>query len=123
MSGFGTLMIFDCVDCNHSINNRFDLELFIDTIVKIMDMKRIGNPTYEWFADNDYNRERDLIGYSVTQIISLSSITIHCCSLSRRMYIDVFTCCKVNDEIIKNIKEMIIELFKPRIINSNQINR
>lgn len=123
MTNFGTLMIFDCIDVNEHLNNRYSLDVFIDEIVNYMKMKKIGRPAVEWFEDNDFNRERDLIGYSYCQIISLSSITIHCCSLSRRMYIDIFTCCKVNDVLIANIQDIIKLLFKPRIINSSQINR
>lgn len=123
MTGFGTLMIFDCLDVNQDLNNRYSLDGFIDEVVKRMNMKKIGKPAVEWFEDNDYNRERDLIGYSYCQIISLSSITIHCCSLSRRMYIDIFTCCKVDEVMIETIQSIIKLMFRPRVINSTQINR
>ena len=123
MTNFGTLMIFDCIDVNQDINNRYALDDFINEVVSCMNMKKIGNPAVEWFPDNDYNRERDLIGYSYCQIISLSSITIHCCSLSRRMYIDIFTCCKVDEIMVGRIQQIIKIIFRPRIINSKQINR
>lgn len=123
MTGFGTLMIFDCLDVNQDLNNRYSLDGFIDEVVKRMNMKKVGKPAVEWFEDNDFNRERDLIGYSYCQIISLSSITIHCCSLSRRMYIDIFTCCKVDEVMIETIQTIIKLMFRPRVINSTQINR
>jgi S-adenosylmethionine/arginine decarboxylase-like enzyme len=123
MTGFGTLMIFDCFDVNENLNNRYSLDNFIDEVVKRMDMKKVGKPTVEWFEDNEFNRNNDLIGYSYCQIISLSSITIHCCSLSRRMYIDIFTCCKVDEVMIELIQSIIKLMFRPRVINSTQINR
>lgn len=123
MTGFGTLMIFDCLDVNQDLNNRYSLDGFIDEVVKRMNMKKVGRPAVEWFEDNDFNRQNDLIGYSYCQIISLSSITIHCCSLSRRMYIDIFTCCKVDEIMIETIQAIIKLMFRPRVINSTQINR
>jgi hypothetical protein len=37
----------------------------------------------EYFEDNEYNRERDIVGYSVVQIISLSNITNHINEISK----------------------------------------
>jgi S-adenosylmethionine/arginine decarboxylase-like enzyme len=123
MTNFGTLMIFDCVGCNAFINDKAYLDEFVNSTVKEMGMKKINNPAVEWFPDNDFNRKHDLIGFSYLQIISLSSITIHCCTLSGKMYIDVFTCCKINDTLVDAISFIIQKLFSPLIINKKQINR
>lgn len=123
MKTFGTLMTFDCGECNGLIDNKQIIDDFISKIVNGMNMKRIGEPTYEWFEDTPFHRENDLIGYSVTQIISLSSITLHICSISKSIFIDVFTCCKVNDLIVDMITHNINISFNPKTIIKKQINR
>ena len=123
MKTFGTLMTFDCGECNGLIDNKQIIDDFITKIVNGMNMKRIGEPTYEWFGDTPFNRENDLIGYSVTQIISLSSITLHICSISKSVFIDVFTCCKVNDLTIDMITHNINISFNPKTIIKKQIHR
>ena len=55
-------------------------------------MKKKGDTVFEYFPDNDYNRIRDIVGFSVVQVISLSSITLHFNDISKTAYIDVFTC-------------------------------
>lgn len=120
---FGSLIILDSLDVNENLNNRYHLDEFIDDLVKLMNMKKVGKPSVEWFEDNEFNRSNDLIGYSYCQIISLSSITIHCCSLSRRMYIDLFTCCSINHIMVEQIKKIVTSHFQPRVINLQIIDR
>ena len=62
-----------------------------------MGMKKVGETIFEYFEDHDYNRERDIVGYSVVQIISLSNITIHINEISKTVYLDVFTCGDFDD--------------------------
>ena len=94
---FGTHLILDADDCQGKINDRKHIQSFIDTLVKEMGMKKVGETIFEYFEDNDYNRERDIVGYSVVQIISLSNITIHINEISRTIYLDVFTCGDFDD--------------------------
>lgn len=94
---FGTHLILDADDCQGKLNDRKHIQSFIDTLVKEMGMKKVGETIFEYFEDNDYNRERDIVGYSVVQIISLSNITIHINEISRTIYLDVFTCGDFDD--------------------------
>ena len=94
---FGTHLILDADDCQGKINDRKHIQSFIDTLVKEMGMKKVGETIFEYFEDNDYNRERDIVGYSVVQIISLSNITIHINEISKTVYLDVFTCGDFDD--------------------------
>lgn len=123
MKAFGTLITFDCGECEGLINDRQVLDDFISRIVKVMKMERVGKPTYEWFDDTPFNREHDLIGYSVTQIISLSSITLHICSMSKSTFIDIFTCCKVNEDIISELEHNVHITFNPKTVTKNTIKR
>lgn len=122
---FGTLLIFDLKDCKTSDLNKKDiLQRFIDVLIEyVMDMKKIGDTQFQYFEDTPFNRANDLIGYSITQIISLSSITIHICEISKNVYIDIFTCCPITDKIKEDILELIMMTFKPSSIENKYILR
>lgn len=89
---FGTHLILDADCCEGDISNKKHIQKFINELVEKMGMKKVGETIFEYFEDNEYNRERDIVGYSVVQIISLSNITIHINEISRTIYLDVFTC-------------------------------
>lgn len=121
---FGSLLIFDCKECKSIyLNDKKILQYYIDELINIMNMKKIGNTTFEYFEPTEFNIEKDLVGYSITQIISMSSITIHICEGSGSVYIDIFTCCSINDDIIFKITNLINYVFNPTTINHKIIYR
>jgi S-adenosylmethionine/arginine decarboxylase-like enzyme len=121
---FGTLLIFDCKECNHIyFQDKNMLQYFIDTLIKIMNMKAVGKTVYEYFPPSKFNIDNDLVGFSITQIISMSSITIHICEGSKKVYIDIFTCCNINDEIKFEISNLINKIFNPNSIDYHTIVR
>jgi S-adenosylmethionine/arginine decarboxylase-like enzyme len=75
-------------------------------------MKRKGDLIVEIFEDNEFNRIRDIVGYSIVQIISLSNITIHINFISRTVYFDFFTCGELLDSKVIKIFQ---SYFKPEI--------
>ncbi len=97
---FGVHYILDADDCKGEIKDRKHIQDFIDTLISKLGMKKKGETVFEYFEDNDYNRERDIVGWSVVQIISLSNITIHINEISRTIYLDVFTCGELDDLIV-----------------------
>jgi len=120
---FGSLLIYDCKNCKGEINDKVILSSFLDNLVEdIMEMKII-NKTFEWFDDNSYNRQRNLVGYSITAVISLSSITIHICSQLKTAYIDIFTCCNIDENDKIKILNLIKKVFKPDLIRGKYIDR
>lgn len=123
MKQFGTLLIFDCKNCRGEINDKQTIQTLIDNMVETMEMKKVGETIFEWFDMNEFNIENDLVGYSVCQIISMSSITIHICSLSKRVYLDCFTCCQINEELINRLSNLITWSFTPETIEKKIINR
>ena len=122
---FGTLLIYDLKDCKNSKNMKdIDvLQYLIDKIITIMNMNKVGNTTFEYFEPNEFNIINDLVGFSITQIISLSSITVHICEGSKSVYIDIFTCCDINDDILFELNNFIIYIFNPDKIKHQLINR
>lgn len=121
---FGCVLIFDLKDClTHYLNDKLILQHLIDNIISIMNMKAVGNTVFEYFEANEFNISNDLVGYSITQIISMSSITIHICEISKNVYIDIFTCCKLNEDIINKIQTYIELIFNPTSLKHQIINR
>lgn len=100
---FGVELLVDCKNCRGNITNEEYIQLFIDELVFKMGMKKKGRTLFEYFEDNEYNRERDIVGYSVVQIISLSNITLHINEISKSMYINIFTCSILDEDKIMKI--------------------
>lgn len=117
---FGKHFIIDADDCLGELKERKHIQEFIDVLVSKLDMKKKGETVFEYFEDNDYNRERDIVGWSVVQIISLSSIVIHINEISRTLYLDVFTCGDL-DELMVTL--LLSEYFRPRKIKKQMITR
>jgi S-adenosylmethionine/arginine decarboxylase-like enzyme len=97
---FGKHLIIDANDCKGELKEKDHIQMFINTLIDKLDMKKKGETIFEYFEDNDYNRERDIVGWSVVQIISLSSIVIHINEISKTIYLDVFTCGDLDELIV-----------------------
>ncbi len=117
---FGTLLIIDADCCEGDITNKNHIQQFIDKLVEEMGMKKKGETVFEYFEDNEYNRERDIVGYSVFQCISLSSIVIHINDISRTMYLDVFTCSDLDET---KVGLLFSDYFKPKRIKKRIFTR
>jgi len=103
---FGTHLILDANKCDEiKIKDLENINDFIMGLCEIGNMKRKGNLIVEEFEDNEFNRDNDLVGYSIVQIISLSNITLHINFISKTIYFDFFTCGEV-------LESKIIKLFK-----------
>ena len=100
---FGQELLLDGYNCQGNINNKNYIQLFIDELVLKSGMHKKGNTIFQYFEDNEYNRERDIVGYSVVQIISLSNITLHINEISKSIYLNFFTCGELNDELVVKI--------------------
>ena len=117
---FGIHFILDADQCEGDLKDKKHIQSFIDTIVDKLEMKKKGETVFEYFEDNDYNRERDIVGWSVVQIISLSNITIHINEISRTIYLDCFTCGDLDDS---KVTLLVSDFFKPTKIKKQIIYR
>jgi len=117
---FGSHLIIDADCCEGKITSKDHIQLFINQLVEEMGMKKIGDTQFIYFEDNSYNRERDIVGYSVFQCISLSSIVIHINEISKTIYLDVFTCSSLNES---NVVLLFSDFFKPTKIKKQIIYR
>jgi S-adenosylmethionine/arginine decarboxylase-like enzyme len=118
---FGEHLILDCTGMNDNMSNKEEIQKFIDELVNnVLKMKKKGDTVFEYFEDNEYNRERDIVGYSVVQVISLSSIVLHLNDISRTGYIDIFTC---GDLKLDDIASCINRYFSPDTMKKLMILR
>jgi S-adenosylmethionine/arginine decarboxylase-like enzyme len=110
---FGSHLILDANNCDEEkIKDIDNIEEFIYDLCELGNMTRKGNLIIEVFEDNKFNREKDIVGYSVVQIISLSNITIHINFISKTVYLDFFTCGELNDS---KVIKLFQNYFKPEI--------
>lgn len=100
---FGSELLLDAYNCQGNLNKKEYIQLFIDELVMKTGMKKKGKTIFEYFEKTDYNIERDIVGFSVVQIISLSNITLHINEISKSIYLNFFTCGELNDELVVKI--------------------
>ena len=100
---FGSELLLDAYNCQGYLNKKEYIQLFIDELVLKTGMKKKGKTIFEYFEDNEFNRERDIVGYSVVQIISLSNITLHINEISKSVYLNFFTCSNLDDKLVVDI--------------------
>ena len=117
---FGYMLMIDSSGCNGNITSKEHIQKFVNNLVDLMGMKKKGDTIFEYFEDNEYNRERDIVGYSVCQIISLSNITIHINEISRTIYLDIFTCGELDET---KISILFSDYFLPKKIKKNMLIR
>ena len=100
---FGRELLMDAYNCQSYLDKKEYIQLFIDELVLKTNMKKKNKTIFEYFEKTDYNVERDIVGFSVVQIISLSNITLHINEISKSVYLNYFTCGELNDELVVKI--------------------
>jgi S-adenosylmethionine/arginine decarboxylase-like enzyme len=117
---WGKEIIIDANQCSGGITSIDNINGFITDLCRIGSMTKKGKMIVEEFEDNQYNRERDLVGYSVVQIISLSNITLHINFISKTVYLNYFTCGELNEDKVTNLFKY---YFRPESIKTILLNR
>lgn len=117
---FGKHLIIDANDCQGDISNKEHIQNFIDDLCELSHMNKKGETIFEFFPPSKFNIEKDIYGWSVVQIISLSNITIHINFISRTIYLDFFTCGIIKKDLIHSL---FLTYFKPKNIKKIILNR
>ena len=117
---FGKHLIIDANECEGEIRDRKHIQNFIDDLCELSKMKKKGDTIFTYFEDNDYNRSRDIVGWTVIQVISLSNITIHINEISRTIYFQIFTCGEIKEDLINILFQ---NYFKPKEIKKIKLQR
>ena len=118
---FGKHIIIDANECDEKkIKDLNNIKNFIDVLCKIGRMEKKGDLIIELFPETEFNIKRDLVGYSIVQIISLSNITLHINFISKTVYFDFFTCGKLKENTIMSLFYI---YFSPKTIKKIKLNR
>jgi hypothetical protein len=117
---WGRELIIDANKCEGSITNLDTIKDFITDLCRVGGMQKKGEMHVEVFEDNEYNRERDLVGYSVVQIVSLSNITLHINFISKTVYLNWFTCGELETDKVVNLFQY---YFRPEMIKKIRLDR
>ncbi len=117
---FGKELIIDGNQCQGEIRDRKHIQNFIDDLCELTKMKKKGETIFTYFEDNDYNRVRDIVGWTILQVITLSNITIHINEISRTIYFQIFSCGDIKEDLINVLFQ---NYFKPKTIKTIKINR
>lgn len=98
MEYWGYHLILDCGGCDRKKMSDYDnVNTWIRQLVKDIDMQPIGEPRIEYTAAEF----PDKAGFTVVQVIVTSSITAHFIDNLGQIYLDVFSCKKFDQEIVK----------------------
>lgn len=85
---WGICTSLDVKECDHDkITIESHLRKYVDTLCKLIKMKKHGACQIVHFGDDD-----KVAGYSMTQLIETSLISGHFANLTNNAYIDIFSC-------------------------------
>jgi S-adenosylmethionine/arginine decarboxylase-like enzyme len=114
---WGYHLILDCKSCiKEKVVSKENINKFVKTLVKEIDMKAYKEPTIEHFATHNPSAA----GYSMVQLIETSSITAHLVDESGDAYFDIFSCKPFNIEIVKVV---VNSFFEPKKIKVTYLTR
>lgn len=75
------------------------LKGFINDMVEGLDMKKLGGIHAEYL----HTKDPELKGWSLVQLINTSSITVHACTETGKVFIDIFSCKVFSQDAVKDI--------------------
>lgn len=96
------------------ISNPRNIELFLGTLVKRINMVAYGAPSIQYFGHGNK------AGFTAVQLIETSNITCHFCDDSGDSYIDLFSCAEYDEAVACTV---INEYFRPELLDSKVIYR
>lgn len=119
-NSWGRHLIIDANECDGDIENIKHINDFINDLCEIGKMEKKGDLIVEVFEKTPFNIRNDLVGYSIVQIISLSNITLHINFISKTIYLDFFTCGKIQEDLISCL---FTNYFNPKTIKKIILKR
>lgn len=91
-----------------------NIEMFLQTMVKRIDMVPFGLPRLAHFGTDNK------LGWTAIQLIETSNLTFHGCEETGDAYIDVFSCKTFDVEIASDV---IKDWFKPSLLDIKVVMR
>lgn len=111
---WGSHLIIDCASGNDNVSSIIAVRVFIDDLVKTIDMEKHGPIQIDRFG------EGDLKGISCCQFIKTSSIVGHFCDVNRNFYLDIFSCKRFSTS---KVLECVRKHFNPDIVKHSLVER
>jgi hypothetical protein len=113
---WGKHAIIDAGGCNDNVTIKKKILEFNKLLIDSIGMVAHGQPILEYFDQ----LEEDKNGWTLIQLITTSSITIHFADMGNKMFLDIFSC---KDFDIGVVKDLIDSFFEPKDINFMVIDR
>jgi len=99
---YGYELILDLFDCDLAVlQSRKKLQQFVDTLCKLIKMKKFGKTLIPYFGLNEPHTK----GYSLVQLIETSSITGHFSEFWKTAYINIFSCVPYDAALAKKFTQ------------------
>lgn len=111
---WGYQLILNAKDCNNLLRDKDSILRFNDHLVQSIDMEKAGDAVLKYF-----DQLGDKNGWTLFQMISTSSITIHFCD-NGKAFFDIFSCKNFDPNTVSKI---ITEFFDTTSIEWNFIER
>lgn len=112
---WGKELLLNARKCqSQAISNPRNLDLFLQDMVKKIDMKAYGRPLIQHFGEGNKS------GYTGVQLIETSNLIFHACDESGDLYCNVFSC-KWFDEYIA--RAVVQEWFSPEHVEMKVVLR
>jgi S-adenosylmethionine/arginine decarboxylase-like enzyme len=117
MEEWGQHLYIDLGDCDpENVRSAELIKIFMERLVKEIGMKQFGEVIMERFALHDSK----VAGYSAMVFLETSSITSHYAEESNSVYLDIFSCSKIDKR--KAIKYC-VDAFKAGYVRSKITKR
>lgn len=106
---WGKELLLNARKCqSQAISNPRHIELFLEDMVKKIDMKAYGRPLIQHFGEGNKS------GYTAVQLIETSNIVLHLCDETGDGYFNIFSCKNFSENVARVVVE---EWFKPEHVD------
>ena len=109
---YGYTLSLDLFNCNTEKFNRKDIQKFLILLCSKIDMKREDLHWWDYDGEDTKDEPDHIVGTSVVQFITTSTIVIHTLDRLEKMYIDLFSCNKFEDNIVL---KLVVDFFECEI--------
>ena len=118
MKTFGYELILDLSGCNADKFNREELTYFFIELCDLIDMNRenLYFWDYEGCEDQIPYDQPHLVGTTAVQFISTSDIVVHTLDLLEKVFVNIFSCKKFDNNIAENFVKDFFEAKDCRVI-------
>jgi S-adenosylmethionine/arginine decarboxylase-like enzyme len=119
---YGYELIIDLHDCNPEKFNRKDIDSFLDTLCRFINMEKEDLHFWDYEGEEEeYKQAPDhLKGTSAVQFIKTSTIVVHTLDILKKAFINIFSCKEFS--AVKTT-EFTRQYFEGNVINWNFIER